>query len=198
MGNSKFDQIANRYDTIERKELARVISEAVKTELADSKSKTLLDYGSGTGIVGLELAYRVDKLILMDSSEPMLELAKEKIARNKTGNVETIRSDFMKGDSDVRADIILASLVLLHISVVSQILERFHSSLNEEGRLIIVDFDRNEKVYHPDIHNGFSQDELRSLLMDAGFRNVEIRTFHHGRNIFMNQDASLFIAVCLK
>ncbi len=198
MENNLFDQIANKYDTKERKELAKIIVNAIQMELKESKDKSLLDYGSGTGLVGLEFSSLVDTVLLIDSSEQMLEIAREKIIRANIGNVNIICSDFMETTSNIAVDIILVSLVLLHIPDVGEILRHFYSVLNKNGKLIIVDFDKNENVNHPNIHNGFGHMDLKSLLTDAGFNTVKIRTFYHGKNIFMNQDASLLISTSLK
>lgn len=51
MEENVFEQMANRYDTEERIELDKIVSGEVKTELQHSKSKSLIDYGSGTGLV---------------------------------------------------------------------------------------------------------------------------------------------------
>ncbi|MBX9852196.1 MAG: class I SAM-dependent methyltransferase [Cytophagaceae bacterium] len=198
MENNRFDQIANKYDTKERKELAKIIVNAIKPELTDCKDKSLLDYGCGTGLVGLEFSTLVDQLLLMDSSEQMLGIVKEKIDRDNIKNAEVIASDFTKTFLNMKVDIIVVSLVLLHIPVVHKILSHFHSALHAKGKLIIVDFDKNEKVYHPDVHSGFTHTHLKSLLTDAGFNTIEIKTFYHGKNIFMNQDASLLISTSLK
>ncbi|TGM58880.1 class I SAM-dependent methyltransferase [Leptospira adleri] len=198
MENNVFNQIANGYDTKERKELARIIVGAIKAELKESKDKSLLDYGCGTGLVGLELAPLVHKIILMDSAEKMLEIVREKVARADIKNAKVIRSDFMEEGSGVRADVIVASLVLLHVSDPEILFKNFYSSLNTNGKLIVVDFDKNENVSHPKVHNGFVQEDLRSKLSGAGFTETKTRTFHHGKNIFMNQDASLLISVSTK
>ncbi|TGN06542.1 class I SAM-dependent DNA methyltransferase [Leptospira ilyithenensis] len=198
MENNIFNQIANKYDTKERTELAKIIVNAIKPELKESKNKSLLDYGCGTGLVGLELSTLVDKLLLTDSSEQMLEITEAKITQGNIKNAEVIDSDFTKTTSNIEADIIIVSLVLLHIPDVNKILRRFYSVLNTNGKLIIVDFDKNEKVSHPNVHNGFAHTDLKSLLTDAGFNTIEIKTFHHGKNIFMNQDASLLISTGLK
>ncbi|WP_157081399.1 hypothetical protein [Neobacillus soli] len=50
MKNNVFDQMAKRYDTEERMELAKVIVKEVRPESRNSKSKSLIDYGSGTGL----------------------------------------------------------------------------------------------------------------------------------------------------
>ncbi|MFB5651882.1 class I SAM-dependent DNA methyltransferase [Leptospira wolffii] len=194
MEDNVFNRLASMYDTEERIQLAKIISEAVKPEIQGSKKGTLLDYGCGTGLVGLELHSLVDRLFLVDSSEQMLEIVKEKITRNNIANAETIHADLRKSDIDIRADLILASLVLLHVPVLGGLLKNLRTILNKSGKLIIVDFDKNELVHHPKIHNGFTHEELESLLLGAGFHGVKIRTFHRGKNIFMNQDASLLIS----
>ncbi len=198
MEENLFNQLANKYDTLERKELAKIIAGEIKTELKKSKNQTLLDYGCGTGLVGLELAARVERLILMDSSEQMLEITKKKIEKANLRNAEAIDSDFTKTGSDTKADIILVSLVLLHIPATQEILSQFYSALHPQGKLMIVDFDKNENINHPKVHNGFDHSNLKSLLTDAGFHSTEIRTFYHGKNIFMNRDASLFLSISQK
>lgn len=90
------------------------------------------------------------------------------------------------------------SLVLLHIPNTKQILQTLFNILNDGGKLIIIDFNLNEKVYHPKVHSGFDQDELEGLLTEVGFKSTDIRTFHYGKKIFMNQDASMFIACSSK
>ncbi|EQA46260.1 methyltransferase, UbiE/COQ5 family [Leptospira broomii serovar Hurstbridge str. 5399] len=198
MESNLFDQIANKYDTKERRELAKIIVNEIKSELKNCKDKSLLDYGSGTGLVGLQLSPLVDKLLLMDSAEQMLEIAREKITRANMKNAEVIYSDFTKTTPNLKADIIVGSLVLLHIPDLKDILGHFFSVLNTNGKLIIVDFDKNEKINHPKVHNGFNQMDLKTLLNAVGFRKIEIRTFYHGKNIFMNHDASLMISTSLK
>src|SRR5699024_10809852 len=60
MKENHFEQMAKRYDTEDRIALAKVITKEVKFELQNSKSKSLLDYGSGTGLISLELSDLVD------------------------------------------------------------------------------------------------------------------------------------------
>ena len=185
MEDNVFEQMANRYDTEERMELARVIVEEVRPELQNSKSKSLIDYGSGTGLVSLELADLVDSVLLVDSSQQMLEVAKAKISRRGITNSKV-------------ADIVLLSLVLLHIPDTTRILQELFSILNHGGKLIIIDFDKNDKINHPKVHNGFSHEELKNRLSEVGFKSIEMKTFYHGSRIFMNQDASMFISSSIK
>ncbi|MEC1227646.1 class I SAM-dependent DNA methyltransferase, partial [Bacillus paralicheniformis] len=115
MENNVFEQMANRYDTEERIQLAKVIVDEVRPELRNSQSKSLIDYGSGTGLISLELSDLVQSILLVDSSKQMLEVAKAKISRKGIANAKVLHSDFTEETPELKADIVLMSLVLLHI-----------------------------------------------------------------------------------
>ncbi|WP_282154805.1 class I SAM-dependent methyltransferase [Cytobacillus gottheilii] len=199
MEENVFEQMANKYDTAERIEMAKVITEKVKDALQNSETKSLIDYGSGTGLVGLELTPLVKSVLLIDSSQKMLDVAQAKITQKGISNASTLYSDFTQEIPDhVKADIVVMSLVLLHIPDTRKILQSFFNILNDDGKLIIVDFDKNDKIQHPKVHNGFVQNDLKNLLSEAGFKSTDIHTFHHGKSIFMNQDASMFLASSIK
>lgn len=198
MEKNVFEQMAKRYDTEERIELAKIISTEVRKKLLDAQSKTLIDYGSGTGLVSLALTDLVDSVLLIDSSEQMLAVAKAKIAQKELNHAQVLHTDFTKKLPTVKADIVLMSLVLLHIPETKTILQNLYRILNEHGQLIIVDFDENEQVSHPLIHSGFSHEGLKQVLAEVGFISTEIETFYHGKNIFANKDASMFIACSMK
>ena len=193
-----FEQLAKKYDTEQRISLAKVIVKEVRAELQNCKSKTLIDYGSGTGLVGLELTDLVKSILLVDSSKQMLEVAQAKISERGITNSTTLFADFTQGTSELKADIVLLSLVLLHIPNTKNILKSLFNLLRDGGKLIIVDFDKNDKINHPKVHNGFIQEELVNDLSDIGFTSTNIKTFHHGSQIFMNQDASMFISSSIK
>ena len=198
MENNVFEQMAKKYDTEERIELANIIVKEVRPELQNSKSKSLIDYGSGTGLISLELSNLVDSILLVDASKQMLEVAKAKFTRKGITNAKVLYSDFTKETPELKADIVLISLVLLHIPDTNKILQELFNVLNDGGKLIIIDFDKNDKIYHPKIHNGFSHEELKDKLSEVGFNTIEMKTFHHGNRIFVKQDASMFISSSIK
>lgn len=194
MENNVFEQMAKKYDSNERVELAKIIVEEVRSHIQHYKSKSLLDYGCGTGLIGLQLTDLVDSVLLVDSSEQMLEVVKTKIVQKGMTNCKVLLSDFTEHIPELKTDIVLMSLVLLHIPDTKMVLQRLFSILNDGGKLIIVDFDKNDKVNHPKVHNGFKHESLKSILLDVGFKIVDIKTFYRGNRLFMNQDASMFIA----
>ncbi|EUJ53158.1 methyltransferase [Listeria fleischmannii FSL S10-1203] len=79
MEENVFERMAKKYDSPERMALAKIISDRVRLELKETKEKTLLDYGSGTGLVGLALTDLVKQSTLVDSSENMVQIIQEKI-----------------------------------------------------------------------------------------------------------------------
>ena len=198
MENNVFEQMAKRYDTKDRIELANIIVKEVRPQLQNSKTKTLIDYGSGTGLISLELTDLVDSTLLVDSSNQMLEVAQAKISHKEIDNAKVLYSDFTQETPELKADIVLVSLVLLHIPDTMKILQELYNILNDDGKLIIIDFDKNDKINHPMVHNGFEHNELKQKLQEVGFAATTIETFHHGNRIFMNQDASMFISTSVK
>lgn len=175
MENNVFEQMVKRYDIEERMALAKVIVEKVRPVLQETQSKSLLDYGGGTGLVSLELGDEVDSILLVDSSKQMVEVVKAKIAHKGMTNFRVLHADFTQETPELKADIILMSLVLLHIPNTRMILQKLFNMLNKDGQLIIVDFDK-----------------------DVGFTSIDMQTFYYGSRIFMNQDASMFMASSIK
>lgn len=195
MGNTdKFEMIANRYDTSERIQIAKVSSDAIREYLVDANSKNAIDFGCGTGLVGMNLLNDFHSMLFLDTSQNMINQIKQKISDLHIQNVDTLCFDFEKEDlSDLHADYIFMVQVLLHIHDVEFVLTRLFDVLNEGGHLLILDFDKNEKVVSDLVHNGFDQVKLTDMMTKIGYRNIQSKTFYKGSNIFLEQDASMFI-----
>jgi len=195
MGNTEiFEAMANRYDTSERIKIAKITSKAICEYIVNGKEKSAIDFGCGTGLIGMDLLKDFRSMIFMDSSQNMLEQIKQKIADCKIRNADTLCFDFERAfRSDIHADYVFMAQVLLHINDIELVLSRLHEVLNPDGHLLIVDFNKNEEVISDKVHNGFDQEELSSLMIKIGFKEIKSKTFYKGNKIFMNQDASLFI-----
>lgn len=195
MGNTdKFDSIANSYDNPERTRIAMVASDAIKEYLGDTRSKSAIDFGCGTGLVGMNLLNEFESLLFMDTSENMLDIVKKKITDVGALNARTLCFDFESSSQpDLRADYIFMAQVLLHIQDYEAVLAKLHAVLNDEGHLLIVDFNKNDKVVSELVHNGFDQEQLKALMLKIGFKDIRSKTIYSGTKLFMNQDASLFV-----
>lgn len=195
MGNTdKFEMIANTYDTPERVQTAKVASDAIREYLDDAKSKNAIDFGCGTGLLGMNLLNDFHSMLFLDTSPNMVHQIKQKISDFNIQNADTLCFDFEKeGLSDLRADYIFMAQVLLHIDDYEFVLSRLFDVLNEGGHLLIVDFNKNENIVSDIVHNGFHQDELTNMMTKIGYENIQSKTFYTGGKIFMGQDASMFI-----
>ncbi len=195
MGNTdKFEMIANTYDTSGRIQIAKVSSDAIREYLIDAKSKNAIDFGCGTGLVGMNLLNDFKSILFLDTSQNMINQIKQKISSSNIQNVATLCFDFEKDSlSDLHTDYIFMAQVLLHINDVELVLSRLYEVLKESGHLLIVDFDKNEKIDSDMVHNGFDQIELTEIMTKIGYRDIQSKTFYTGSKIFMGHDASLFI-----
>lgn len=195
MGNTdKFEMIADTYDTDERIQISKVLSEAICEYLVDTKDKTAVDFGCGTGLVGMNLLNGFQSMLFLDTSQNMINKVKQKISHFHIQNADTLCFDFEKDSlSDLHTDYIFVAQVLLHIKDYKEVLYRLYDVLNPGGHLIIIDFDKNNNIISDMVHNGFEQEELKEDMLSIGFTNIQSKTFYYGSKIFMNQDASLFI-----
>ncbi|MFB7156049.1 class I SAM-dependent methyltransferase [Lysinibacillus sp. NPDC056232] len=195
MGNTdKFEMIANIYDTPERIQIAKVSSDAISNYLIDAKNKNAIDFGCGTGLVGMNLLNEFNSMLFLDTSQNMVNQIKQKVTNFNIQNVDTLCFDIEKESiTDLRADYIFMAQVLLHIHDVELVLSRLFDVLNEGGHLLIVDFNKNENVVSDIVHNGFNPEELTDIMTKIGYRNIQFKTFYTGNKIFMGQDASMFI-----
>lgn len=195
MGNTDiFQAMANQYDTAERIEIAKITANAIREYIENGLDKSAIDFGCGTGLVGMELLNDFHSMTFLDSSSNMLEQIKQKIDESNIQNVDMICFDFETAfRSDIHADYVFMVQVLLHIKDVELVLSRLYEVLNSEGHLVIVDFNKNQEVVSDKVHNGFDQGELADLMTKIGFKETKSKTFYTGSKMFMNQDASLFI-----
>lgn len=194
MNEKIFNEMAKRYDNEERRHLAGVILNELKQHLDETEGKVLLDYGAGTGLLGLELADSFQKVHAADVSSEMVKVLKEKIALGNIENAEAHEMNLLESDTVIKADIIIMSLVLLHVKNHQKLIQKLYDTLADGGEAYIVDFDKNDKVTHPKVTNGFTHENLKEMMENAGFKNVKVKNFYEGKEIFVKTDATVLMA----
>lgn len=195
MGNTdKFEMIAHTYDTSERIQTAQASSDALRKYIVDGKSKKAIDFGCGTGLVGMNLIDDFDSMLFLDTSPNMIQQIELKISDLNIQNANTLCFDIEQEElTGVHADYIFMAQVLLHIQDIELMLSRLYHVLNDGGHLLIIDFNKNENVVSDMVHNGFDQAKLTDVMTQIGYRHIEFKTFYNGSKLFMGQDASMFI-----
>jgi ubiquinone/menaquinone biosynthesis C-methylase UbiE len=110
-----FDDVASDWDTMRLSYYdERVIDQlAERTEL--DGTRTVVDVGTGTGFVAAGLASRASRVVAMDNSPGMLDVARENLERLDIDNVELVQADLaalpLPGDA---VDAAVANMVLHH------------------------------------------------------------------------------------
>nr|WP_025193668.1 methyltransferase domain-containing protein [Enterococcus faecalis] len=188
-----FDTMSQQYDAPHRVALAKIINKKIQDSAGDLTGKTVMDYGCGTGLIGLPLAEKAEKLLLVDPSSKMIEVTQNKIQKTKVKNANAKVGTTESLDVKSSSDLIVMSLVMLQVPDTKELLTGLYQALKTNGRLLIVDFDKNPNVYHERVHNGFEHNRLKTLAEEIGFRNISIDNFYHGSKIFMQQDATIFL-----
>lgn len=197
--NDVWGQMAARYDREDRVAQAQIIVRAMRRELLDTAGKTAMDFGCGTGLIGLGLIDLFASVLFVDTSPEMIEQVQTKLEAGQIGSAAALCRDLLADPpAEPMVDVIITAQVLLHIPDTRLVLERLYDSLHPGGQLFIADFDKNEQVSSDKVHNGFDQNELIALAKEIGFAAARSHTFYRGEKIFMNTDASMFLLIAQK
>jgi ubiquinone/menaquinone biosynthesis C-methylase UbiE len=140
---------------------------------------TVADLGAGDGNFSLLLATRAERVIAVDSSEKMLEVAREQAARNGIENVGFLQGDMEELPIDSGSvELAFFSQSLHHALHPARALAEAHRILKPGGRVVVLDlakhrFEEARELY-ADEWLGFGEAELEQMLVDAGFSNPEV------------------------
>ncbi|HPM79083.1 MAG TPA: class I SAM-dependent methyltransferase [Candidatus Anammoximicrobium sp.] len=177
MSANRFDQAAATWDHEPRRiALMRAIGEAILRQANPTKAMRVLDYGCGTGLIGLYLLPHVRSVTGADNSTGMLQVLREKITAGGLKDMQAVFLDLQKeatpGD---RYNIVVAGMALHHIADTDRVLRAFHQLLLPGGTLCLADLDSEPGTFHSaDVagsvyHLGFDRDELKRQLCEVGF-----------------------------
>jgi len=138
------------------------------------EAETIVDLGTGTGVLLGDLSARAEQVIGVDSSAEMLEVARENARSQSLSNVD-LRLGRLEHLplADAHADLMVANMVLHHVARPRAALDEVHRGLKPDGRLVIADFRPHEREEYRellgDLWLGFDEMELRRWVREAGF-----------------------------
>ncbi len=184
MSGKHFDKAAAGWDQKQRRiELAAKIAAAISSTLPLNQTMTALEYGCGTGLVGLALAPQLASLTAVDTSAGMLEVLARKIADEKIANVTPLRLDLLHEPLTDRFDLIFCAMVLHHIQETDTILARFSDLLRDGGYLAVADLREEDGSFHDPgadgvMHHGFDPADLAARLGGLGVKEMRFSDIH--------------------
>jgi ubiquinone/menaquinone biosynthesis C-methylase UbiE len=154
-------------------------NEAEKNEQGQGPQAALLvDVGCGTGFLTAGIAPYAQKVIGIDDSGGMLEVARENMQKLGLDNIELREgrvSALPVGDG--QAEAVFANMVLHHAPDPAQMLGEMARVARQGGRVVITDLDRHDhewfRVEMADRWLGFTREELHSYMEGAGLSNIK-------------------------
>jgi len=183
MSSNRFDTAAAEWDQKQRRvDLAAAIAAGIAA-LPLHQEMEALEYGCGTGLVGLALAPRLGSLIAADSSPGMLATLSDKIAAQGITNVRPLLLDLYSEDCPQQFDLIFSAMTLHHIDDVELILGKIVDGLKPGGILALADLDSEDGSFHRDnptgvMHHGFDRAQLTAALRRLGLKAITVDTVH--------------------
>lgn len=201
-----YDDYAKTWDTDIRINRAKTIADQISVSIGSNKNYSAMEFGCGTGLVSFNLYDKFKSITLVDSSKGMIDILRSKINTYEVTNMVPYHLDIsIKNSLDMKFDVIYTSMVLHHIIDIEAIIKNFNQLLNKDGYLCIVDLNEDDGSFHMeypefDGHNGFSQDDLKSTLINHGFKDIESNTFFYDKKIIGDEKVSysLFLMTARK
>ncbi|MBU3191840.1 class I SAM-dependent methyltransferase [Clostridium bowmanii] len=196
-----FDDYAKTWDTDKRINRAKIIAKKIRNSIDIDENDSAMEFGCGTGLISFNLYDKFKSIALIDSSKGMIDILNSKINKYKVTNMFAHHLDISSGNSlNMKFDVIYTSMVLHHINNTKAIINTLHQLLNKNGYLCIVDLDEEDGSFHKeypyfDGHNGFNQDDLKDILINSGFSDIESNTFFYDDKIVKDEKVnySLFL-----
>ena len=168
-----FDQVADKWDSNPLKvERAKVTAKKIK-EVNFGSCHRLIDFGSGTGLLGMQLSDVFNEVHLIDSSSEMLNIANTKVKHAGVLNIQTHDVNRLS-DLAFNCSAIATLMTLHHVDNIHQFFVDAYNTLEDAGVLIIADLFLEDGAFHKhhpqfDGHNGFDILALSDIAKQNGF-----------------------------
>ena len=179
MSSEHFNKEAENWDNNpEKTARAKIFAKKIVDFIQPSKKMKALEFGCGTGLLSFQLKNYFEVITLVDTSQGMIEVLKEKIKQLKIETFKPYLIDILEDPKNItKTDVIYTLMTMHHIENIDKAATIFHSLLNKNGYLCIADLVEEDGTFHTTSqnfsgHNGFTKIELTELLHNNGFEVI--------------------------
>ncbi len=173
-----FDREAAGWDNEPRRlKMAADVVSAIGRTVPLNPDMDLLDFGCGTGLVGLALRPRVASATCADTSRGMVEVVRQKAT---AGGMTGVTPLWLEDPDEVRIDgsfdVIVSAMTLHHVPDTAKLIGCLAGLLRPGGWICLADLDPEDGSFHTDptgvYHHGFDREELCRILSAAGLADA--------------------------
>jgi len=156
----------------------QTIAKGILEEIEYSKDMHLMDFGSGTGLLTIEIAPHVKKITGIDMSPSMNATLLEN-QHLVDCELEILELDLSSSDIDHKYDGIISSMTLHHVEDIKTLFKKFHDLLEDDGTIALSDLYSEDGSFHSEntgvFHFGFDEKFILEAAKEAGFRQLQIK-----------------------
>ena len=140
------------------------------------------DLGCGSGFFTIPLSRKVKKVYGIDVQKEMLVYLERKINSQKIENITLLLSKENEIPLENKSLNFLISANTLHeFSDKEKMIQEMHRVLIQEGKVVIVDFKKEETGFGPSVAIRLSKDQVKYLFEKNGFTVLKTKdlTYHY-------------------
>lgn len=168
-----FERVATDWDTMRLAYYDERVIEKMAAVSGAREEMTVADVGTGTGFVAAGIAPRVEKVIGIDNSPAMLEMARENLRSLGIENVELSTGDITALPlEDSSVDAAFANMVLHHAKNPAAMLREMARIVRPGGTVAITDEAKHSFEWmrgeHADVWLGFREEQVEDFFRVSG------------------------------
>ena len=175
---------------------AKVIADAIQAKITLNDTMEIIDFGTGTGLLGFNIATSVKQVHGVDTSRKMLEKLEEK--NSASLHIIPYHQDILEEPLTEKFDGLVSSMTLHHIENVRLFFQTVYKTLTENGFVAIADLEQEDRTFHSDntgvFHYGFEKEALIKVVQECGFNHVSFENINTIKKTHRNFGVFLLIA----
>ncbi len=167
-----FERVATDWDTMRLAYYDERVIEKMAAVCGVDRTRKVVDFGTGTGFVAAGLAPRVGRVVAVDNSQAMLDVARKNLDALAIGNVELLLGEITTLPLESSGvDAACANMVLHHAENPAAMLAAMARVVKPSGTVVITDEVEHPYAWmqeeHADIWLGFNEQQIIGFFREA-------------------------------
>ena len=174
-----FASKAKDYDAeVSRTQNVSTIAQTILKEVAFSKEMSIMDFGSGTGLLLAEIASYVGQITAVDISPAMTDVLASK-KEEIPCLLHIVQMDLTNETLNQEFDAIISSMTIHHIEEPLALFQKLYTLIKTGGTIAIADLDSEDGSFHTEdtgvFHCEFDRENFVQMVKKAGFTDIKIQ-----------------------